>query len=187
MGMSKLFTPLSAIVLSGLLIGWAEIARAGAELPILKIDFSGEIGDVKRRSATFVVPDLNPAVVTAYGSSLTRRDAHLAKMIEVTAFRWCRYPIFEGVHWTYQAESGNRFMGQYYISCETAQKAVQTYGLGQLERTYLYYWGKNRQVAQIPVLLLDDSTIPRFRSFVRALRPECAGSLCPNEVIRERY
>lgn len=178
---------LSAIALSGVLTGvWVQGARAGTELPILRIDFSGPIKDLKYRWGTLVVPDIDPSI-SAYGSGLRRREVHLAKMIEVMAFRWCRYPVYEGVYWSYQANSGNRFMGQYYISCDAAREAVQTYGLGNPERTFIYYGRKNPQEANIPVLSLSDANIPRFRNFVKTLQPDCIGNLCPGDVIRERY
>lgn len=179
---------LSTLILSGFLaLVPLQPAQAGTEVPITRINFAGAGGDFKHRAGTFVVPDLDTSI-SAYGGKLRRYDVHLAKMIEITYDQWCKpNPGYEGVYWNYQAENGNRFMGQFYISCTTARKAVQTYGLGRPERTFIYHRGQGPERVEIPVLDLNGNKIPHFQQFVQTLRPQCIDTLCPGNTTGERY
>ena len=176
--MLKLSTLVSLIAFSVLLAGsLPHAALAGTEVPITRIDFAGAGGDFTHRTGLFVVPDRD-TTVSAYGGSLRRYDVHIAKMIEVTASQWCNpRPNFEGVYWNYEADNGNQFMGEFYISCTTAQQAVKTYGLGRPERTLIYQRGEGPQTVFIPVLDLNGPKVPRFLKFVQTLKP-CFGSNC---------
>ena len=162
-------------------------ATAGTEVPITRIDFAGAGGDFQHRTGTFVVPDRD-TTVSAYGGSLRRYDVHIAKMIEVTATVWCaRSPNYQGVYWNYEAENGNRFMGEYYISCTTARQITQAYGLGRPEKTFIYHRGQGPETVNIPVLNLNGNKIPRFLKFVQTLKPKCIDNLCPGNVTGRSY
>lgn len=184
--MAKIATFVSAVLLSGLSLGGlATTASAGTEVPITYINVAGAGGDFQHRWATFVVPDRD-TTASAYGGSLRRYEVHIAKMIEITADQWCQRPNFEGVYWNYQAENGNLFMGQYYISCAAARNAVRVYGVGKPERTVIHQRG-NPQVVNIPVLNVYGEKVPQFMQYVQTLKPRCIENLCPGDVTSEQY
>ena len=89
--------------------------------------------------------------------------------------------------WIYEAENGNRFMGEYYISCTTARQLVQAYGLGRPEKTFIYHRGQGPEAVNVPVLDLNGNKIPRFLKFVQSLKPKCIESMCPGGVTGRRY
>ncbi|SRR5579883_338199 len=176
----------AAIALCSVVALPTGIARAGTEVPITRIDFAGAGGDFTHRTGTFVVPDRD-TTVSAYGGLLRRYDVHIAKMIEVTNAVWCAQSAdYQGVYWNYEAESGDRFMGQFYISCTTACQIVQAYGRGRPERTAIYHRGEGPEITFIPVLNLQGDKVPRFLKFVQTLKPKCIDNLCPGDVMSER-
>lgn len=185
--MSQWSLALTAIALCGSLNATLlTMADASTEVPITRIDFAGAGGDFQHRTGTFVVPDRD-TTVSAYGGSLRRYDVHIAKMIEITAAVWCtQSKDYQGVYWNYEAENGNRFMGEYYISCTTARQIVQAYGLGRPEKTFIYHRGQGPETVNIPVLNLYGNKIPRFLKFVQTLKPKCVDTLCPGDVMGGR-
>ncbi len=169
-----------ASVLTALLLVPTDRAQADTAVPITRISFAGAGGDFTHRYGTFVVPDQN-TTVPAYGGALRRYDVHIAKMIEIAHFQWCQSdPKYQGVVYNYDAANGAVFMGQIYISCALARKAVQQFGLGRPERTIIENRG-NPATVMIPVLDLNGKKIAQFQALVRSLRPQCVAKLCPGD------
>jgi hypothetical protein len=153
-------------------------AIAGTAVPITRISFAGAGGDFRHRYGTFTVPDQDTSR-SAYGGALRRYDVHISKMIEITHFQWCQNRThYEGVYYHYEAANGKVFMGQIYISCAIAQRAVSTFGIGRSESTVIYDRDRPSTVS-IPVLDLNGPKIAQFQQLVQAIRPQCAQTLCP--------
>lgn len=154
---------------------------AGTAVPINRIDFAGAGGNFNQRYGTFVVPD-SDTTVSAYGGKLTLYDVHIAKMIEVTQYRWCSpRKGYKGVYFNYEADNGKVFMGQIYISCQLAARAFSEFGAGRAEQTAIYDRGNGPERIRIPVLDLTGSKIGKFQTLVNSLKPTCVGNTCPGD------
>jgi len=169
---------IAALTMMATLLG-STGAKAETAVPINRISFAGAGGNFSQRYGTFVVPDKDTSV-SAYGGALTRYDVHVAKMIEITHFQWCARPNYQGVYYDYSADNGKVFMGQLYISCAMAKKAVNTFGVGRPEQTVIYNRDKP-SVEAIPVLDLNGRKIPEFQRLVQSIRPQCIDRLCPGD------
>jgi hypothetical protein len=156
---------------------WADTA-----VPINRIDFAGEGGDVSHRYGTFEVPDRDTSVPAYENSRLRRYDVHIAKMIEVTHYYWCQQrENYDGVSYSYSADNGNIFMGQIYISCPTAAQAYAVFGAGRAEATAIYHRGNGPESVDIPVLDLNGEKITKFQALVDSIKPQCVDGFCPGD------
>ncbi len=123
--------------------------------------------------ASFTVPDRD-TTASAYGGQLRRYDVHIAKMFELTDFE-CRNRNSESnwnrIIWRYYAHNGNINMGAFDISCSQARDVAVAYGLGQPERTEVFYY-RARATINVPILNITGSKVPAWVGFVKKFPPE---------------
>lgn len=175
----KRFFSFAAFTMMATLLG-SSIVIAETAVPITRITFAGAGGSFTERYGTFIVPDKDTSV-SAYGGALSRYDVHIAKMIEITHFRWCEpRPNYKGVYYNYNADNGKVFMGEFYISCDLAKNAVKSFGVGRPEST-LIYDQNHPSTNSIPVLDLNGKKIAQFQRLVQSIRPRCIDKLCPGD------
>ncbi len=165
-----LFTLLSSSFLATTLSKTAA-GIAQTALPINSIVFlpSGN----GSRVAELTVPDQDTAA-SAYGGKLRRYDVHVAKMFEVTDFE-CRSRNSEDnwnrIIWRYYADNRNIKMGAFDISCSQARDVAVAYGLGQAERTKVFYY-RVKATINVPILNITGSKVSNWLGFVQKFRPE---------------
>ncbi len=145
------------------------------------INFAGAGGNFAERYATFTVD--SPTTVTAVTPELRLYEVHLAKMIEVTHL-FCKER--EGsyvIHWNYEADKGQVFMGEFPLSCQFAANAFSTFGTIGKEKITIHHRGNPVQ-EEIKVLNLQGANGKQFAALVRRLKPKCLESpqkVCPGD------
>lgn len=122
--------------------------------------------------AELIVPDKN-TTVPIKGSKLRRYDVHVAKMFEFTNQECQNTPEREwkNIVWQYSAGDGKINMGSFDISCVRAREVVATYGLGQPQRTEVYYH-KARNLVNVPTLKISGNNVSKWLKFVQSFPPE---------------
>lgn len=123
---------------------------------------------------TMIVPNTN-TTKSAYGGRLRVYDVHIAKMFEVTHQMCATNRLSPGTTWSYFAGNGSINMGEFRISCDLASNIAIAYGLGQPERTAIYYsWeeaGGETRSENIPILSITGGKIDRWMNFTRNFKP----------------
>jgi hypothetical protein len=145
------------------------------------ISIAGAGGDFSSRTATLQVPDKTTTQQVKYGLRLY--DLHLAKMIEVTN-NYCR-DRESGyiVHWNYEAEGGEVYMGKYDFSCQFAQGIMKKFGTSTPENVTIDYAG-NPQKVQVTTLNLNSKNAQEFARLVQSIKPTCIEGnppICPGD------
>ena len=165
-----LFTLLSGSLLATTLLKTAA-GIAQTALPIKSIVFLHANNGIN--VADFTVPNRD-TTASAYGGQLRRYDVHVAKMFELTDFE-CRNRNSESnwnrIIWRYYADNGNINMGAFNISCSQAHDVTVAYGLGQPERTEVFYY-RAKATINVPILNITGSKVSDWLGFVQKFRPE---------------
>ena len=165
-----LFTLLGGSLFATTLLN-TETGIAQTALPIKSIVFLHANNGIN--VADFTVPDRD-TTASAYGGQLRRYDVHIAKMFELTDFE-CRNRPSESnwnrIIWRYHANNGNTNMGAFDISCSQARDVTVAYGLGQPERTEVFYY-RARATINVPILNITGSKVSAWLGFVQKFRPE---------------
>jgi serine/threonine-protein kinase len=144
-------------------------ANAQTSLPITNIVFFG--ANDGTMTADFTVPDRN-TTASAYGGKLRRYDAHVAKMFELTDFE-CRdsQRDWNRIIWRYYAGNGDINMGAFDISCNQARNIAIAYGLGQRQRTEVFYYRAPATI-NVPKLNITGNKISTWLRFVQNFPPK---------------
>jgi hypothetical protein len=145
-------------------------ANARPSLPMYVHVLAGiENGAIR---AELIVPDQN-TTVPIKGSKLRRYDAHIAKMFELTNHECQDTPQREwnNIMWQYSAGDGKINMGFFDISCDRAREIASAYGLGQSQRTEVYYH-KARNLVNVATLKISGNNTSKWLKFVQSFPPE---------------
>lgn len=123
---------------------------------------------------TLTVPDADTTKF-AYGGRLRVYDVHVAKMFEVTHHMCQMGRLSPGTTWTYLADGGSTNMGDFYISCDSANDIATAYGLGKLELTTIYFSGEESEGSTrsggISILNITGGKVDRWVNFSRNFKP----------------
>ncbi len=163
-----------------------DVVRAAGSPPVGILLVAGLGGDFHHRTLTLTVPQSDTAQ-SIHGGALRWYDLHLASMVALTAEHYCNHQSMRGVHFNYEADGGDVFMGQFFISCSEARSIMDTYGRDEeeawvvldrpeVDRDSIYY--------RIPQF--TEATAREFqRVIVRQLTPDCVETgglrICPGD------
>jgi len=122
---------------------------------------------------TMTVPDRD-TTRSAYGGKLRLYDVHIAKMFEVTYYD-CNNRGSSRT-WLYYAGNGQINMGEFFISCDLANRIVNRYGLGQPESTVIEYSQEEAgppipRNRSIQILDITGSKVDSWIDFVQGFKP----------------
>ncbi|VXD11586.1 hypothetical protein [Planktothrix paucivesiculata] len=122
---------------------------------------------------TMTVPDRD-TTRAAYGGKLRLYDVHIAKMFEVTYYD-CNNQGSSRT-WLYYAGNGQVNMGEFFISCDLANRMVNRYGLGQPESTVIEYSQEEAgppipRTRSIEILDITGSKVDSWIDFVQNFKP----------------
>ncbi|MFM6399279.1 hypothetical protein [Planktothrix sp.] len=122
---------------------------------------------------TMTVPDRD-TTRSAYGGKLRLYDVHIAKMFEVTYYD-CNNQGSSRT-WLYYAGNGQINMGEFFISCDLANRIVNRYGLGQPESTVIEYSQEEAgppipRNRSIQILDITGSKVDSWIDFVQGFKP----------------
>jgi hypothetical protein len=154
-----------------------QIIARNQPLGVVKLPRQG--GDMHHRWPTFVVPQASTAI-SAYGGAARWYDVHLATMVALTADQFCGNPAARGAYFNYEAEGGNVFMGQIFISCGSAREIISAFGQGAAVQVTLEEAGGPPEFLEQRIPNLTDGVMAQFRrQVVEQLTPECSDGSAP--------
>jgi len=134
--MSLFSTLRSSLLGAGIAAAIAPLAAvAQVELPITEIrwyDYEPSTR-IYWQSLRFTVPDPDVTLATGQGN-LSRYDAHLAKMFEISHYL-CQRNQATGYLWKYEAANGNLNKGTFRVACKLTEDIAIAYGFKGAEST----------------------------------------------------
>lgn len=126
-----------------------------------------------------IVPDKDVSAL-AYGGKLKRRDAHVAKMFEVTQ-HFCKTEPkrSSGYTWIYEKNGGQASLpgtriGTFEVSCRLANDIAIAYGAGIPESTtvdYDYRLTPRIRTYSIPILNITGGKVDTWLNFMSNFKP----------------
>jgi hypothetical protein len=130
--------------------------------------------------AAYTVPETDTAIEIKPG--LRRYDAHLARMLGITA-AWCPGRSGEAViDWRFWAAGGSMFLGSIPIPCSMAEALLAEIGAGESETTSVEGYAAGDAVEAMLPDVSTSEQVSKLRSAFRAtLVVLCADGLCPGE------
>ena len=163
----------------------ADTVAAAGNPPVGSLLVAGQGGDFYHRTLTLTVPQSDTSR-SVKGGALRWYDLHLATMVGLTADHYCNHQSTRGVYFNYQADGGDVFMGQFFISCSTARSIMDTYGREEVVWVTLNRPEADRDSIYQSIPNFTDATAREFqRTVVTELTPDCIETggitICPGD------